>query len=105
MSDIPLIITLPLEDKNRVRQLERKLYEYRDRINQSRRISTLHKEFILARVLEDITVNTAQLRVIMIGEFGCSFSQEEFESACEVIGHYCGIEGCEIEGGTGLPEI
>ncbi|KKQ51618.1 MAG: hypothetical protein US70_C0015G0014 [Parcubacteria group bacterium GW2011_GWD2_38_11] len=104
MATIPLNITLP-NDQARIEQLRKRLYEYRERINEHGRTSTRHKEFILTHLLENITINMLQLREIMIGEFGCSFSQEEFENACEVIEDYCATGGYHVEGGTGLPRI
>lgn len=104
MATIPLNITLP-DNSAHIEQLRKKLYEYRGRIKRHRRTSTCHKEFILARLLENIAVDTLQLREIMIGEFGSSFSQDEFENACIVIEDYCATGGLNVEGGTGLPEI
>lgn len=98
------VICLP-EDEALIRRLEAKLLEYQERIQQSGRISTISKHFILSKLLESGAINTNYLRKKMREKYAERFSGEKFENACDVIESYCTNGGKDLEGGTGLPQV
>ena len=107
-----VVIKLP-DDPTRRKQLEKKLEEYKGRLDSFQHPELqmrLHphskcKELVLQKLLQDSEVNTPQYSLELAQEFGDAFDVEEFADACGVINDYCETGGQRNNGGTGLPPI
>lgn len=99
-----LVIILPDERKA---QLAAKLAEYQGRLESmpDYRLDTMHKVYVLQRLLEDGRIQPADLEAQIAEDLGPDFSRELFETAWLVMKGYCQDEGRNISGGTGLPKI
>lgn len=89
----------------RVDQLQKKLEEYKSRVNDSARelnsqVDARHKAFVLERLLKEkkIVVSTLMEKI----KRESWFNNEDLENALAVISDYCKTGGRNIAGGTGL---
>lgn len=108
MAEKSPIFVLP-EDTVRVRQLQKKLEEYKQRIHPYRapelQMGTVCKIAVLEKLLQDKVVDIWQLCLAMEKTYGSGFDPNKFGIACGVIDDYCSTGGENTTGGTGLPNV
>lgn len=103
------VIRLP-EGPERVAQLQRKLEEYKGRLNPMQHPDlqvlsdpdTTHKIAVLEALLRDKQVVTHDLCRELANKWGQRFDGYSFNNACAVIDDYCQTGGEHAVGGTGL---
>ena len=102
------VIVLPSDLKRR-EQLERKLLEYKGRLDPYKapelQMNTICKIVVLERLLKEGKINTEHLQEEMVKTYGSGFSEGAFLNACNVIEDYCLTGGTNTQGGTGLSAI
>lgn len=100
------IISLP-NDETRREQVQKKLKEYRGRMQPYRapelQMENICKIAVLERLLRDGQVNTWDFSRKLAEEYGSGFNSNDFSLACAVIDDYCKTGGANLRGGTGLP--
>lgn len=100
------IISLP-NDETRRKQLQKKLEEYRRRMQPYRapelQMENICKIAVLEKLLQNGQVNAWDFSREMAREYGPGFNTNDFSLACTVIDDYCKTGGANLRGGTGLP--
>jgi len=90
----------------RRKQLERKLIEYRARLDflkpPESQMDTICKIAVLEKLLDDNGVITHALSQELFQKYGELFNPTLFDNACNTIIDYCDTGGQNIWGGTGL---
>jgi hypothetical protein len=90
----------------RKEQLERKLMEYRERLEPLKppapQMDTICKIAVLEALLSDNRLNTHDLSQELFQKYGKLFDLKIFDVACSVIIDYCDTGGQNVWGGTGL---
>ncbi|HCU70543.1 MAG TPA: hypothetical protein DIC35_02170 [Candidatus Moranbacteria bacterium] len=98
-------ITLP-DNHPRRQMLERKLEEYRGRLDPSKppafHMATICRIAILEALLRDNGVDAQVLSEVLTETYRESFDIKAFNTACNVIIDYCNTGGQNVWGGTGL---
>ena len=99
-----LVITLPEE---RRAQLTAKLAEYERRLRREPeyRLNSLHKSYVLKRLLEDGKVSPSELAKQIAKDLGSEFDADSYYTAWHVMKDYCETGGANLSGGTGLPKV
>lgn len=85
--------------------LERKLAEYRSRLNEfgapETQFDTIYKIAVVERLVETGEVDTQNLSRELVAKYG-TFDTASFNNACGVIADYIKTGGKNVAGGTGL---
>jgi hypothetical protein len=96
-------------DKRRIRQLEKKLAEYRRRRSEfkapEQEMDTLCKIAVLERLLRDGQVFVEALAEELARYYTAAFDRASFDEACDVISDYNQTGGVSVGGGSGLPDV
>ena len=97
-----MIIKLPVNNGERVAQLERKLAEYEERIKNPNYYGRSGiKAKVLAELLEKKEVDSEEFYPRLKSEIS-GVNTSDFEIVCLVIDDYCKTGGANYKDGTGL---
>lgn len=99
------IISLP-SDEARRKQLQKKLEEYRGRMQPYHapelQMENICKIAVLERLLRDGQVNAWDFSRELAEEYDSGFDSNDFSLACAIIDDYCKTGGANLRGETGL---